>query len=49
MNKWVLSLTVPSFVFNFNSRERKQTLIVIDFLYKTNFKNKQAKHISFKK
>ena len=30
MNKWVLSLAVPSVVFNFNLRKRKQTLIVIN-------------------
>ena len=30
MNKWVLSLVVPPLVFNFNSRNRKQTLIVFN-------------------
>ena len=34
-NKWVLSLTVPCFAFNFNSRKSKQTY----------FKNKQIKNI----
>ena len=30
MNKRVLSLEVPSFVFHFNSRKKKQTLIVFE-------------------
>ena len=49
MNKWVLSLRIPSFVFNFNPRKRKQTLIVFYLLYKLNVKNKQVKYLLFKK
>ena len=30
MNRWVLSLAVPCFVFKFNSRKSKQTPIVFD-------------------
>ena len=30
MCNWILSLAVPSFVSNFNSRKNKQTLIVFD-------------------
>ena len=49
LNKWVLPLAVPSLVLNFKSRKSRQILIAIDLQYKTNLKNKQAKHLSFKK
>ena len=42
-------MTVSSFMFNLNSRKRKQKLIVFDLYYKINFKIKHVKHILFKK
>ena len=44
-NRWILSLAVLCFVFNFNSRKWKQTLIVFHLWYKIKFENKQAKNI----
>ena len=32
MNKWVLLLVVPSFVFNFSSKKSEQTLIAFDLI-----------------
>ena len=49
MSKLVLSLAVPSLVFNCNSRKGKQTFIVFDLKYKVNFKSKQVKHLLFTK
>ena len=46
VNKRALSLAVSFSVFNFNSRNSKQTLIVFDLQYKINFTSKQTK-ISF--
>ena len=43
MCKLVLSLAMPSFVSNFNSRESKQTSVFFDFLIQINLKSKKAK------
>ena len=45
----LLGSALPCFVFNFNSRKSKQTLIIFDLQYKINFKNKQAKKIFYLK
>ena len=48
-NRLMLSLAVPRFVFNFMSRNSKQTYIVFDLKYKIYFQNKQAKYIFYLK